>query len=499
MPNLDHYQQAFVNAVADPDGPNLIANALAGSGKSTVVEASVTALGPQASTLTLAFNKSTADAMQMRLERAGLMRAKAQTFNSLGHRAVCQALGQIKIDRFKSGTIMRELGIHFPDRQDQMTVEKLVGLAKSGTAKPSEISWSQLSTHMGFAVGDADMEGQIYAAADAVFKHSIDMAINRGIIDFNDQLYLPVLKSWAMPRTPFVFVDESQDLSAVQIAMLGRITGRRLFCVGDEHQAIYGFRGASSAAIQQLSVGFSLASYPLNICYRCDTAVISHVQRLVPEIEARPGAGEGSVTHMDEREDKLRMSDFREDDMVICRTNAPLFSIAASFIDKRRAFQIKGDGISEALNGYIYRILSKHGLTRANDPKVDAFMPMAREWFQKEEQRYEKVGQFGLADALADYASILENLARVEGVKRLGDIYKVLDQILAGKTGPTLSSVHRAKGLEAPRVFILEPHLMPSPRAKEQWQKQQERNLMYVAETRAMHDLVYLPKECVEV
>ena len=58
-----------------------------------------------------------------------------------------------------------------------------------------------------------------------------------------------------------------------------------------------------------------------------------------------------------------------------------------------------------------------------------------------------------------------------------------------------LATVHKAKGLEAPRVFILEPNLMPSPWAKKAWQIEQEGNLQYVAVTRALETLIYLPLE----
>ena len=64
--------------------------------------------------------------------------------------------------------------------------------------------------------------------------------------------------------------------------------------------------------------------------------------------------------------------------------------------------------------------------------------------------------------------------------------------------GLTLATVHKAKGLEAPRVFILEPDLMPSRWATQEWQQEQERNLIYVAVTRALETLVYLPLDIVE-
>lgn len=52
-----------------------------------------------------------------------------------------------------------------------------------------------------------------------------------------------------------------------------------------------------------------------------------------------------------------------------------------------------------------------------------------------------------------------------------------------------LSTIHKAKGLEAERVFILKPDLMPHPKAKRGWEIDQENNLRYVAITRSKREL----------
>jgi superfamily I DNA/RNA helicase len=73
-----------------------------------------------------------------------------------------------------------------------------------------------------------------------------------------------------------------------------------------------------------------------------------------------------------------------------------------------------------------------------------------------------------------------------------GDGTKYGKEKLVKPEGTLLSSVHRAKGLEAKRVFILRPDLMPHPKAKSAWEKGQEANLEYVAITRAIEELVYV-------
>jgi superfamily I DNA/RNA helicase len=53
----------------------------------------------------------------------------------------------------------------------------------------------------------------------------------------------------------------------------------------------------------------------------------------------------------------------------------------------------------------------------------------------------------------------------------------------------TCSSVHKAKGLEADRVWVLRPDLMPFPKARPGEEMLQEENLKYVAYTRVKQEL----------
>lgn len=57
------------------------------------------------------------------------------------------------------------------------------------------------------------------------------------------------------------------------------------------------------------------------------------------------------------------------------------------------------------------------------------------------------------------------------------------------KASVWLSTIHRAKGLEANRVFFLKPSQVPHPKAVMDWEKVQEMNCKYVALTRAIQTL----------
>jgi superfamily I DNA/RNA helicase len=83
--------------------------------------------------------------------------------------------------------------------------------------------------------------------------------------------------------------------------------------------------------------------------------------------------------------------------------------------------------------------------------------------------------------ALADGCKLIEEVEM-----RITDIFKDDNE------GVVFSSVHRAKGLEAKRVYILKPELMPHPMAKQGWELQQEQNIIYVAYTRSLNELVFV-------
>ena len=84
-----------------------------------------------------------------------------------------------------------------------------------------------------------------------------------------------------------------------------------------------------------------------------------------------------------------------------------------------------------------------------------------------------------------------ENIKVIEalsdGIDNPISVIEKIDNIFSKdtKTGICLTTIHKSKGLESERVFILHPELVPSKYAKLSWQLEQEKNLEYVAYTRA--------------
>ena len=97
---------------------------------------------------------------------------------------------------------------------------------------------------------------------------------------------------------------------------------------------------------------------------------------------------------------------------------------------------------------------------------------------------------------ILDYAASLGvNLDEVSGTqaakKQLGEIF--LDEPRVG--GWILSTIHKAKGKEFEKVWLFDWE----KKGEQGWMKEEERNLEYVAITRAKNQLIRIPQELLEL
>jgi superfamily I DNA/RNA helicase len=77
---------------------------------------------------------------------------------------------------------------------------------------------------------------------------------------------------------------------------------------------------------------------------------------------------------------------------------------------------------------------------------------------------------------------------------KVQDLFDQLDNMFSeeGPDAVTLCTIHKSKGLEADVVYILNEYLIPSKFAVSDQQLKQEKNLKYVARTRAKEELYFL-------
>jgi superfamily I DNA/RNA helicase len=308
-------------------------------------------------------------------------------------------------------------------------------------------------------------------------------------IGYEDMIALPIALNvefrW---RYDLVFVDEAQDLSRAQLEIVRRVVrpGGRIVLVGDPKQAIYSFAGADADAFDLSQRLTGARRLPLSICYRCGREIVRLAQRYNPGIEPAEGAIDGAVVTVDEEAllglAQTHARNERDTFLILARLNAPLVSAAMSLLRRGVAARILGRDIGTSL---IRSLDEAVKLAESDAPLVAA----VRAWGARKMSALpidDEAGRMALTDRVDALVAILEAQPGqdVGGVRA-----RILDLFSDESRGVTLSTIHKAKGLEARRVGILKPEMMPLPYARSGWQYAQELNLCYVAVTRAREEL----------
>jgi DNA helicase-2/ATP-dependent DNA helicase PcrA len=495
------YQQAindWVTAhVAAPGA--LIVEAVAGSGKTTTIVGAAKFIPVHHRSVFLAFNKSIATELSAKLPS----HVEAKTLNSLGNGAVFRALGRTQLDANKVRGLVdlccdkwyaAKLGT-----DHRRALVSLIGKAKShalvpagGKYKGYEATaqrWQELVDRYDIDFGDdPEVQRAAMEMADWVLVANLEQ---QAIIDYDDQMYFVVAMDLQTTKYDWIIVDEAQDVAHVQRLMLQKFLSRtgRLIAVGDSRQAIYGFRGADSEALNSLATVFRASRLPLSITYRCPKAVVRAAQQYVPELEAADSAIEGVVESLR----ALDAAELTDADMVICRYTAPVISTAYKLIGRRIPCQVPGRDIGVGLVALIKRVAGRQWTTL----DVGAFRIKLDAWRQLELDKASKKNDDAKVDSIEDKYQSLCAVADGSGATTVPALIADIESVFASTKGVKLSTVHRSKGLEADRVYILDAHCMPSKRAKQPWQMQQELNLIYVAYTRAKTALYFIDAKAV--
>jgi superfamily I DNA/RNA helicase len=303
------------------------------------------------------------------------------------------------------------------------------------------------------------------------------------IIDFDDMCWLPVALNLPVNKFDFLFVDEAQDTNKCQIALalMAMKESSRIVAVGDEYQSIYGFRGADVDAIPNLIENLGAETLPLSITYRCPKSHVELVDKLFPEIglECSETAKLGIIRN-------IGMENFynevRPGDMILCRLNAPLVEPVFQLIRRGIKATIRGRDIGSGLINLIRRM-------KAVD--ITQLCVKLQDYARRESERLMAQEKNAQAQSVMDKVDTIEALC--DGVISITELEEKIETIFSDdNVGIVFSTVHKAKGLEAERVYILNNELMPSKMAKSDWEKQQERNIQYVAYTRSLNELIFV-------
>jgi DNA helicase-2/ATP-dependent DNA helicase PcrA len=313
------------------------------------------------------------------------------------------------------------------------------------------------------------------------------------LVNFDDMIYMPVVSGVKLWQNNWVFVDEAQDTNPARRALARKMLspfGRTVW-VGDRHQAIYGFTGADADAIDRITEDFKCASLPLTITYRCPKAVVEEAQKNVSHIVAHDDAPEGSVVEMQckafLKDDVVKT--LVADDAILCRKIRPLVSLAYSLIQRGVACHVEGREIGAGLIALInhWRKVKT----------IDALRKRLEVYADSESQKLIAKGRETQAEAVRDRVETIYVLIDAQPpATSLDDLKRRINEMFQDseherKPTLTLSTVHKAKGREWPRVFVWgRDDYMPSAMARQVWQVEQENNLIYVAVTRAQRELI---------
>lgn len=377
--------------------------------------------------------------------------------------------------------------------------EELVGLCKMNLTEPTEVSLEKLLSYY-----DVEMNGyrrEVFDLVPKVLDKCKDPTFD-GRIDYDDMIWLPCVLDLSIQQSDLLLVDECQDLNRCQQA-LAKKAGRRIVMVGDPKQAIYGFAGADAESISRMTTELGQASQgcvvlPLTVTRRCGHAIVAEANQIVPDFQAHETNHPGQVSDAKyptyERDDQTierpweeqYLSQVRPGDFILCRVNAPLVNNCFRLLKRGIKANIQGRDIGTGL------ITTINKLDAAD---VKDLIGKVSDWLASEtvKENAKRLPSETRLIALQDRADCL--IAFTEGQTTVQGVIDRIKTIFSDSGyGVKLSSVHKAKGLEADRVFIIEPKgaTMPHPMARTAWQQDQEMNLRYVAITRAIKHLVWV-------
>ena len=318
-------------------------------------------------------------------------------------------------------------------------------------------------------------------------------------IDYTDMVWLPnvlFLKPLGL-LYDFIFIDECQDMNKAERELVLKCfkMGTRMVSTGDRSQMLYAFSGGDPESFNALKSIPNTKCLPLSISYRCGKNIVDFAKKIVPTIESADNAVDGQIIR------NVPLDAVKDGDMILCRNNAPLVQIYNEFLKLGRKAFIRGKDIGNNLKAIVKS--TKQDRLNVDCKEDGVFVRLYDDLFVSRNKLMEK---FGIDAETAmnspqlqnkiDMINALEILA--EGINTSEEIIDKIDEIFPKrdkKDGISLSTIHKAKGLEANNVYIACESLMPSKSAKKDWEIRQEYNLMYVAYTRAKNTLGFIDEK----
>ena len=484
-------QQQVIYKEFEEGTGNVVIIARAGVGKTTTAVSGIQ-FAPERKILFTCFNKKIEIEGNKKLAALGMKdKAKYQTFHSLGcgvvmrfwegvrvcenfersnnlTNAVCGGTAPDAIKRLisKLHTLGREILPH------ARKAEELFDLAVQMECVPDE-QWEKDGFDLTF-VCRKSVEAMELAASEKP---------KDGFIDYSDMIFLPVRNKWLSKIYDMVIVDEGQDLTGAKLELSKGVCRGRMMIIGDNMQAIYAFLGASMDMLDQLKLQLDAKELRLTKTFRCGKAIVREAQALVPDFEAADSNHEGEVID-------LPVADLvptaGPGDFILSRLNAPLVSFAMRLLRNGKRTKIAGKNIGKGLIDLIRKFRARSVpdlLTKITNWEKNEQTRLKARYADKLDSPAYTTRSEAITDQSVMLAEITETCKNVDEVTQ--KILALFTDDGLGDAGViTCSSVHKSKGLEAKRVFVLMDTLRDF--------NQEELNIKYVAITRAIETLFYV-------
>lgn len=496
-----HYQEAIFNFI-DYDVGNLVVEACAGSGKSTTLIQIIKRIPIEKSILFCAFNKDIVKELSKKVDKA-YTNVDIRTIHSLGflylQRNVKDKKLTINENKYREFIYnhlkdISRVNISYMSYNTKMkyidNIVKLIDFARYNLADSVKEIVDLAEKH------DIDLlDDEPNAVLDALEwgKEWLDD------IDYTDMVWLPN----TLPFKPYgllydyIFLDEAQDVSTAQRELILKCKkiNTRMFSFGDSNQCLYSFASASPDSFDKLKSIPNTKVLPLSISYRCPKNIVNFAKTLVPSIEHNEkNEIDGEIKY------NSNIEDINDGDMVLCRNNAPLMKLYCELIRNGKKCKIRGKDIGLNLKRIVKSY--KQDKLNADLSKDGLFVRLYENLFSLRDKMMKKSGLDETTimndSAIVNKLDIINTLEILsEGINNSDELITKISDMFSDRknVGISLSTIHKAKGLECNNVFIACPSLMPSKSAKQKWEIEQENNLKYVAYTRAKSKLSFLNEE----
>jgi len=533
--NLDEYQKKAIDV---KDGAYLCI-AGPGSGKTTVITHRVLSLinkgvSPD-NILVITFTKKAAVSMEYRFKNMiGLdtcMPVTFGTFHSVFFKLI-RMYTKINVDNLASDKermnicfeILKKLG--YLQKYDKDAINdalNMISVLKNDVKREGEQNGYEKNGML--AMVSSEYATKILCMYNACLKE-------KGLIDYEDILIImreicvnnPDILEKIQEKYKYIMVDEFQDINELQMDIVNRIVSKygNIFAVGDEDQAIYGFRGARSDIMLRFKEIYTDSTI-LNLKnnYRSDSSIIDTSNKLITNNKKRYKKEILGVSNIDGAfAVKMYLNANDEyafiQNLIVNRKKGESIAILirknidgvviSNYLDRlgiKHDFDMIGHTMYKT--GILFEVMKdiKEAVRSNKLYNVDSRIigklkpPRALEYILNAKgYNLRAKTSVMVADGIdilredsRKFKTINEWIDYSEGILSIGDEEKIRDVSL--EPYPVILTMHASKGLEFDTVIIpmLNEGIIPNRRIVTNDDMEEERRLLYVAMTRAKHNL----------